>query len=169
MKRVKLTITNNSGVRQKCLRLFTMGEELPVGVFANVEVVDKGEVVNYFSYKQFIDTVSHKPFFVNVYKSSNNRRLDFYSYNAMGVVESLTPHLTIDGEPRPKRYFDFTDEDGNTWQEWEYKKKWDSKKWNIADTKELFILDFKTSIELDIRKGESFELQFKVSETHKIN
>jgi hypothetical protein len=74
----------------------------------------------------------------------------------MRVIE---PQLTIDGKKRPLKT-NGVDE----YSSWEYKKKWDIKKWNIADTKELFTLSYLVNIQVSIKKNETYEIQFKIRE-----
>jgi hypothetical protein len=157
MKRLKLIITTNSDFNGKPLCLFAMGDKIPKGVNIKVELID-GKLIK-LSYKKLIEYIFHKPLLVYVWKSTNNRCLNFYNCDAIGRMYAIEPTLTINGKKRPIKR-NGVDE----YSSWEYKKKWDSKKWNIADTKELFTLSYFLNIQVSIKKNETYEIQFKIRE-----
>lgn len=121
-------------------------------------------------YKNLINQIAIYPFVVNVIKSTNNRQLNFFSVNAFKKTPA-EPCLTINKKPRPKRrvkelycptelsYEDYS---------YEYVTKWDSKKWNIADTGEQFLLAHcEMLIEVAIAAKQKFEIYFNVNENIK--
>lgn len=161
MKRLKLIITTNSDFVGKPLSLFAMGSTIPKGVNIKVELMD-GKLIK-LSYKKLIEYLFHKPLLVYVWKSTNNRCLNFYYCDAYGSMLDIEPELTIEGKKRPIRKFTVNNGDIG-YSDWDYKRKWDSKKWNIADTKELFTLSYLLNIQVSIKKNETYEIQFKIRE-----
>lgn len=165
MRVVKIIIKNNSSKNHKYLELFGFYDNVPSGIDISVELIENKKnknVCTKLSYKQIVQQISHVPFITNVVKTTNNRLIDFVSQDAIGKITPLMPHLTIEGKPRPKKHFTVTDEDGHSYQEWEYKRGWNEKEWNIADTKECFLMNHCIKFILNLKKEQTFEIELKL-------
>ena len=157
---LKLVIKNKAEAKVR-LELFKVYEScvklnngLPEGV--SVEVMckkEKDEQVSVMSYTRLLGGIVHTPIAVRVLSSTNNRALSFFSTDAMGFVCRIVPQLTIEGHRRVKDRMYWTMED--CW-------------WNVADTKERFVLDWTTFIPVALEPSQTFEIVFDVSETIKI-
>lgn len=123
-------------------------------------------------YQDILVQIDIVPVMVNMLKSTNNRQLDFFKYDKRDLmfggktICELEPGLTIDRKPRPVKSVkrNYVDDDGcvQKWAENEYVKKWDPKEWNIADTKEVFILDNLVGVNINLLSLQEFELILNV-------
>jgi len=162
MRVIKLIIKNNSSKNYKSLEILGFSDELPNGVNISCELIESKKLkktTTKLPYKKIIHQISYVPFVTNIIKTTNNRLIDFISQDAIGRITDLVPQLTIKGKPRPKKYFTITDDDGYKYKDWDYKKQWDSKKWNIADTKERFFMNQCIKFILNLKKEQTFEIE----------
>lgn len=166
MKRIVLTIKNNSKKNYKSLELFGFKEEkdMPEGIETKLEIIENGKSIGdkKMTYQDLVNQIKHKPCVVDVFKTTNNRRVDFYSLDVYGVRTPAEPSLTKYGNPRPERRVKCTDGE-TTWYESEYVKPWNPKVLNIADTHESFILTSYVLITLNIKAGQEFKIHFRPS------
>ncbi len=173
MKKIVLTIKNNSLKNHNGVKLFHYGKAIPEGVDIKVDVVESGKLISEITYSKLIDHIACAYEIVNVLKSTNNRRLYFWRLDAFGGMQALEPDLEIDGTQREVKigkeitFGDFSFNESDMFLP-EYKKQWNPKKWNIADTKEKFYLDFRINVFLDIKKDETFVLEFKIFEMKRV-
>lgn len=114
----------------------------------------KTKTTSNINYEKLIDMIRMEPMLVNIFESTNNRNLFFYT-NYFRERNPMEPGLTIDGDPRPQK----RDSEG----ELHFIKNWDEKSWNIADTHEKFIMDGKELIIIkDLKPNRSFQIVFNV-------
>lgn len=162
MRVIKLIIKNNSSKNYKNLEILGFSDELPNGVNISCELIESKKLkktTTKLPYKKIIHQISYVPFVTNIIKTTNNRLIDFISQDAIGRITELMPYLTIDGKARPKRYFKVTDIDGFTYTDWDFKKQWNRKEWNIADTKESFAMNQCVKFILNLKKQQTFEIE----------
>ncbi len=170
--KIVITIKNNSLNNQKVLLLNAMMDGFPDGISVSIRIIHPDGSFSDKTYNTLLEYTMMVPQLVNVIKTTNNRQLDFFNYDIRRFKHPCEPGLTIDKKPRQRKQVkDYNCGDigeGFVWV-WEYSKKWNPKKWNIADTGEWFILDGKCQlIELDILQKQEFEIVLNVSERIKL-
>lgn len=146
--KIKLTITNTNK-KAVVIKVLNCMYELPKGVSAKVDST--------VSYEALCEHFRHNPEMIRFMRSTNNRQLMFYIQDIHGFLSQPEPSLTITGKERKKVWY--STEYGD---DWEYKPKWNPKKWNIADTHERIIWDTKNISELKIGAYQKFEIEFKI-------
>lgn len=163
--RLIINIKNSTSKARKLILLNGLVDskhKLPKGITGKVDFITydskKNSCTNTYDYYKLVEQLEYTPYCVKIFHTSNNRQIDFYTHLIqrlmMGVEPSsvpLEPGLTKEGNKRKERYSDKTNN-------YEYSPKWDSKKWNIADTKEIFILDNKIFFELKIKPKQKFRI-----------
>lgn len=151
MKTLKITLTNNTNKLQK-FNLFdtnfnylAVRNGIPEGVDIKVET-DAGAI----EYLILLCMIQCQPYAVSITSSTSNRQLAFETRGFFHGTKPMVPQLTIDGKPLTK------------------KSKWYKNQWNIADTHELFILDFKPVIIVQLIPKQTFELNIAVKTNIKV-
>jgi hypothetical protein len=160
----KLKITNENNSKHKIKVLFGIANkksdnfELPDGI--KVELIHKEYI-----YKNLMDYLNVRTVFIKFTKSTDNRRLFFLFMDAMGGINPIVPQLEIDGTDREiKRGKGFKLGNDTIFESDifvnNFKKEWNPKKWNIADTHETVSWGFSNFVDVTIGKKETFELDF---------
>lgn len=164
MGTLTLTIKNLTLVPHK-LRLFDVLTNvnatncgLPNGVAVSIKESPS------YTYKEFLQHIMIVAPMVEVASSTNNRQIDFYFHDPHGMQAPMEPGLTKDGKPRPRKYFKVKYSDRFVYRDWDYRTKWNPKKWNAADTHEPFMLDISVLIELLLKPYQEFKLAFNLHE-----
>lgn len=151
-KEILITVFNKSN--KKCdveLLCFIFNSNkpnngLPKDVSVSVLITEDDKPIKEIEYGEFLKHSTHQPTALQVIESTDNRRISFFKWTLYGEICPIVPQIT----PKGLSYY----LDGGY--------KWDSKKHNIADTQEGFIMDGKEIIYLTINPKESFELRFNV-------
>lgn len=123
---------------------------------------------NYNDYSDLLNSIRIDSIIIKFLHSSNNRQLFFWKVFVDGSQKQLEPGLEIDLTPKlEKKGKKITLEDGEEIYEGYlfenfYRKQWNPKKWNIADTQEPAFWTFSHFINLYIKKQQTFELEFEI-------
>lgn len=116
-------------------------------------IVEKGKHKQVRKYNELLEYIEYQPIPVSILKTTNNRQLNFYTLQLDGTGFPLIPSTTHDGEPILQRYT----------------TKWNYKKWNIADTHDLFIINRCVFINLSVEPLQLFSIEFNVIEAIGVN
>lgn len=161
---IQITVTNHTRRLQK-IYVANIGQDynkpnhgLPDGVSITLATAAPG--IN--AYTRFLQAFRISPEMVYVKDCTNPRQLNFWMYSMFGEARAMQPQLTKDGTPREKIYVEEYDYEGFESGGYRYKKRWNPKKWNIADTHERFIMHIGTQIQLDIKRGQDFKITLAV-------
>lgn len=154
MNRVRIIVANETNKPITVNLMNALDPAVPPGV--SVEIMDCS-----VTYEQFIEYIRLCPVVIQFVRSTNNRQLFFNYTDRYGGAGGLEPQLTIEGKPRPIKWMRQL-EDGHAFDISEFATKWNPKKWNIADTHEKLIWEFGFHVELNLKKLQTFEIDFNI-------
>lgn len=146
MSDIIIKIKNNyNSIR--CFDLITpynIDKNIEIDIDIEIEIENSGEKIKE-DYYNFLQKIRCSPLVVNV-DSNANSQLEFYMVNLFGKLNKIIPQLNLDGSRRCSfGYVQMEDCD-----------------WNIADTKESFILAFNTLIKVNLRPNQEILLFFSL-------
>lgn len=159
MKLVITNTTNKSQVVKLLSALYSDVSYIPEGV-----TISFPEMPN-FNYTDLINSIRKNSVIIRFSHSTNNRQLFFWKMFVDGSSCQLEPSLEIDGTPRKIKKGKKITFGGLELFEGDllynfYRKQWNPRKWNIADTQEPVFWTAFNFVNLHIKKQQTFELEF---------
>lgn len=126
-------------------------------------VIQVGQRQHKIEYNKIVDQFAVQPSIAYVFKSTNNRQLNFYTINMFQGKVYFEPQFEIINGMAFGNVIQLRQriKSNEPHEEWKYKRKWNPKKWNIADTKEYFLTAAnKFLIEVRLKPLQKFEISF---------